>query len=190
MNSEQYKYDAFISYRHLPEDKAAAVYLQQLLERHKRKDGKHLRIFRDQSELPTSGDLGSDIQDALAQSRFLIVIASPSYRESKWCMAELNYFRSLHVNSNHRILPLLLVGEPAESFPEVLRWEMEEVVSTDGSKHLERQEVEPLGADIRAVSIRKQRKRLKTEYLRIAAPILGCGFDDLYQRAQRKWNIL
>lgn len=186
MNSKHYRYDAFISYRHLPEDMAAAVCLQQLLERHKGKDGKHLRVFRDQSELPTSGDLGGDIQEALEQSRYFIVIASPSYQESKWCMAELNHFRAIHGNTNDCILPLLLSGEPADVFPEVLRWENQPVTDPDGALRLVRQEVEPLGADIRAESIQKQRKRLKTEYLRIAAPILGCGFDDLYQRAQRQ----
>lgn len=186
MKEKVYQYDAFISYRHLPADKAAAERLQQLLERHKGSDGKPLRIFRDQSELPTSGDLGSDIRKAVEESRFLVVIASPSYRESKWCMAELDYFRSLHGNTNKNILPLLVEGEPEEAFPECLRWENRSVTDSDGSIRILREEVEPLGADIRAEALSKQLKLLKTEYLRIAAPILGCGFDDLYQRAQRQ----
>ena len=117
----QYLYDAFISYRHNPADKALAIKLQTLLEQHKGSDGKPLRMFRDQSELPTSGDLGQDITEALEQSRFLIVVCSPSYQESKWCMRELTYFRELHGNTNQNILPILTKGEPREVMPDFPR---------------------------------------------------------------------
>lgn len=178
----QYLYDAFISYRHNPADKALAIKLQTLLEQHKGSDGKPLRMFRDQSELPTSGDLGQDITEALEQSRFLIVVCSPSYQESKWCMRELTYFRELHGNTNQNILPILIKGEPREVMPDVLFWDEE--VGPDGQ--IRRTEVEPLCADVRGESLSKQLKLLKTEYMRLAAPILDCGFDDLYQRAQRR----
>ncbi len=186
MEQQEYLYDAFLSYRHLPADKAIAIRLQQLLERHKKPDGTPLRIFRDQSELPTSEDLGSDIRRAVEQSRYLIVIASPSYQQSKWCMAELQYFRSLHSNTNRHILMVLVAGEPETAFPEVLRWKPVEVPDADGSVEILYEEVEPLGADVRGDAIPKQKKLLRTEYLRIAAPLLGCSFDDLYQRANRR----
>lgn len=186
VQTDNFRYDAFISYRHNPADKAAAVRLQQLLERHKHSDGTPLRIFRDQSELPTSSDLGADIYHALEQSRFLIVVGSPEYGQSKWCMAELEHFRNLQGDTNKNILPLLVSGEPDQAFPELLHWETRQVTLPDGTVQLVRQEVEPLGADIRADSVQKQRKLLQTEYLRIAAPILGCRFDDLYQRSQRR----
>ena len=88
-------------------------------------------------------------------------------------------------NSNNRILPLLINGEPDEVFPEQIRWENRRTIGKDGKETLLRVEVEPLGADIRGESLKKQLHRLKTEYYRIAAPILGCRFDDLYRRAQR-----
>jgi len=182
-------YDAFISYRHQSREMKAAVRLQQLLERYKMKESgcvRRLHIFRDQSELPTSGDLGGDIRTALEQSRFLIVICSPTYRESKWCMEEVIYFRSLHGQTNQNILPLLVEGEPEEAFPDLLCWEVQRGFDANNREIAVQVEVEPLGADIRAEGERQMLRLLRTEYLRIAAPILGCGFDDLYRRDQRR----
>lgn len=185
-------YDAFISYRHLPEDKIVAIKLQNYLESLKIKDIKtgkkrHLRIFRDQSELFTSNDLGTNIRAALECSDFLIILYSLTTKESKWCMEELNYFRSLHANTNCKILPLIIEGEPDEVFPEVLRREERRVTTENGESRVIQVEVEPLGADIRESSLSlKLRKLKKTEYMRIAAPVIGCGFDELYRRNFRR----
>ena len=152
-NITDYHYDAFISYRHLPKDMAVADKLQKLLEKHKivikgehSTEKRKLRIFRDQTELPTSGDLGEDIRQALAQSRYLILICSPNLKESRWCMEEVNYFKQIWGNSNNRILPLLIDGEPDEVFPEQIRWENRRTIGKDGKETLLRVEVEPLGA--------------------------------------------
>ena len=64
-------YDAFISYRHLPLDEAVAGRLQELLERYRppkgigKKNTRIERIFLDKTELPTSGDLGNSLREAL-----------------------------------------------------------------------------------------------------------------------------
>lgn len=184
--SANYDYDAFISYRHLQKDKKVAVRLQQLLERRRWKKGQRLRIFRDQSELPSSSDLGADIRKALERSRYLIVICSSAYSESKWCMEELNYFRKLHGETNLRILAVLVEGEPQESFPEQLMWENRQGTAEDGTAINMKVEIEPLGADVRAKNDYQMLRLLKREYLRIVAPILGCGFDELYRRSQRR----
>ena len=162
--ANEYLYDAFISYRHNPLDMSVALRLQQLLERRKGSDDKYLRVFRDQSELPTSGDLGQDIRTALEHSRYLIVICTPAYRESKWCMAELQYFRELHGHTNHHILPLLAEGEPMEAFPELLLWELRGATDSAGKHVTVRTEVEPLGADIRSSGRNGWKKKLQTEY--------------------------
>lgn len=182
----EYLYDAFISYRHLPVDMEIAEKLQTLLENHKKKDGKKLTVFRDKSDLPTSGDLGSDIRTALAQSRFLILVCSPEYQQSKWCMEELRYFRELHGNANTHILPILVEGEPADSFPALLRYEDRQVTDAYGTPSVVQVAVEPLGADVRAESSAERKRLLRKEYLRLAAPMLGVTYDQLYQRAQRK----
>ncbi|MBR0172313.1 MAG: hypothetical protein IJQ21_05935, partial [Lachnospiraceae bacterium] len=61
---QQYKYDAFISYRHTEPDRTIAVKLQEMLEKYKvpkelaaRIGDKKLHFFRDEDELPTSSNL-------------------------------------------------------------------------------------------------------------------------------------
>lgn len=181
------KYDAFISYRHLPNDKAVATRLQSLLENSglcKRKEP--LRIFRDQSELQSSNDLGREIKDALLQSRYLIVVCSELTKYSKWCMEEIRLFKEAHHGSTQNILTLLISGESGAVLPEELLFEELSVQESEEGETVQKVKVGPLSADVRADSLKKSLKKLKVEFLRIAAPILGCGFDDLYQRRQRR----
>ena len=82
-------YSAFISYRHLPKDAAAAKAVQKALEtyripreiRKKMGVSKLKRCFRDQDELPLADDLGSSIKKALTESEWLIVICTPDRRQ-------------------------------------------------------------------------------------------------------------
>ena len=186
-----YKYKAFISYRHLEPDMQAAEKLQKLLEAYKPpknlgKTKENWRIFRDVSELQSSSDLSEDIVNAIENSEFLIVICSPKYTESKWCMQELTRFRELHDNTNKNIITLLVSGEPHESFPEELTYTEMTTTNENGEEVKVKVEVEPLAANIKAESLKESMKKLNTEYLRIAAPLLGCDFNDLYQRERRR----
>ena len=186
-NGQNYLYDAFISYRHMPLDKAVAERLQVLLESFRLpKNTKKLRIFRDQSELTTSNDLGGEIRKALLRSRYLIVVCSEHTKESAWCMEEIRLFKEACQGSTRRILTLVISGEPSQVLPDSLRWEERPVSSGTGRAILQREALEPLCADIRASTRRKSLRRLKVEFLRIAAPILECGFDELFQRRQRR----
>lgn len=193
-----YTYDAFISYRHLPLDGAAAEKLQKLLEQYRPPKGiqigggrKHLRLFRDTTELPTSGSLDTALQRALLDSEYLIVVLSEETIHSKWCMAEIETFKEAHGGSISHILPLLVSGEPADIIPAQLRSATVAVQKADGSVVYEKDRVvEPLCADIRAESQDAALKKLKTEFLRLAAPLLGCGYDDLYRRHARRQRQL
>ncbi|MCM1174679.1 MAG: TIR domain-containing protein [Blautia sp.] len=185
--AKKYRYDAFISYRHMPLDKAVASRLQALLENSRLwKRREPLHIFRDQSELLTSSDLGHDIKEALLQSRYLITVCSEQTKESRWCMEEIRLFKEAHQGSTANILTLLVSGEPDKVFPDDLLFEERPVELPTGEKGFRKEKVEPLSADVRAQTMKKSLKKLKVESLRIAAPILGCRFDDLYQRRQRR----
>ncbi len=180
---EQYSYKAFISYRHQSPDQDIARKLHTQIETYaipgalKKSLGisRMGRVFRDQDELPLSVDLGDDIHHALENSEWLICVCSPRYLQSRWCMEELDYFISL--GRRDRILTILAEGEPADSFPEQLRFREE-----DGR----RVEVEPLAADVRGATVEESLKKLKEEKLRILAPMLGVNFDDLKQRARQR----
>lgn len=220
-----YKYKAFISYRHRPLDQKVAVELQKLLETYKppknlkkrlKADGgvaggtvsgaasgaasgtlqqsakvsknKHLawRIFRDESELPTNSSLGKSIEEALENSEFLICICSEEYRESKWCNAEIDYFKKLHNNTTENIITLTVHGNPEEIFPPQLL--VTEETWTDRSGQVFKREVpiEPLSANISSDSEKKAFNKLKKEYIRIVAPMLHVDYNNLVQREVKR----
>ena len=175
-----YTYSAFISYRHLPTDTAAAKAVQRALETYhipadvQKKIGKKKlnRCFRDQDEMPLANDLGSSIEKALQDSEWLIVICTPDLLQSNWCLREMDYF--IELGRKDKIIPVLVTGEPSESFPlQIVTRETE-----DGKE----EEIEPLAADLRG----NLRKQLRTEKLRIIARMLGLNFNDLKKRERER----
>ena len=175
---KEFKYDAFISYRHSELDKFVAEHLHKSLETYnlpkevrkknnlKRRAFK--RVFRDQEELPLTSNLEDPIIEALKNSKYLIVICSPRLKESLWCKKEIETFKSLRGRKN--IFCVLIEGEPKDSFPN-------EVLIDEKGKL-----VEPLAADIRGKNKRKVLKKLKEEKLRLIAPMYNLDYDDLRQR--------
>lgn len=174
------RYDAFISYRHSDLDMFVAKKVHKGLETFKvprsvkKKTGKKKikRVFRDQEELPIGSDLGNNITSALAESEYLLVICSPRTPESYWVQTEIATFIQMH--GREHVLAILVEGKPNESFPQQL------LVDEYGRA------VEPLAADVRGKSKKKVKKKLQTEIMRLAAPILGCTYDDLRQRHKER----
>ncbi|WP_276981406.1 toll/interleukin-1 receptor domain-containing protein [Johnsonella ignava] len=124
IKKKEYKYDAFISYRHLDPDVDIAQKLHKLLETFKmpkelskRIDWKS-RSFIDREEL-TTGDLSSAIIEGLNNSRHLIVICSKRTKFSPWCIKEIETFRKIH--GDDKVLALLVEGEPDEAFPDPVK---------------------------------------------------------------------
>ena len=207
-NETNYKYDAFISYRHVEPDQSIAKQIHQMIETFKPpkefyKNGKKptFRVFRDREEL-AARDLSASIKEALATSRYLIVICSKRTPLSEWCQKEVKIFKSLY--GGERIIPVLIEGEPDEAFPQALK---EIKNKDDESLH------DILAADIRPDEVLRKdfagyeqlqnRNRqklkdltkqslniLKTEKYRIMATILGCSFGDLKQRDKERKNRL
>ena len=194
-DTKEYKYDAFISYRHAELDQFVAENLHKLLETFKvpriaadsikkQKKNKINRVFRDRDELPLASSLSENIQNALENSEFLIVICSPRTPESLWVQKEIKTFISMH--GRDKVLAVLIEGEPEQSFPRELRFETVEKVLEDGTKCTAEQEVEPLAADVRGKNKKEVYKNLKAELLRLTAPLLGCSYDDLKQRHRER----
>lgn len=192
MPEREYLYDAFISYRHNERDKAIAKALQKKMESYMppkalRGEGfKKWRVFRDETELYTSEDLNSKIKEALEKSRYLIVICSEETKKSPWCIKEIQYFKELHEGKNDRIITVLAEGEPDEVFPKELLSEIEIITDESGNSIRTEKRVEPMAANLVASDRRKTVKRLNKEFLRIATPMLGCTYDQLYNRTQRR----
>ncbi|MCC7346600.1 MAG: tetratricopeptide repeat protein [Variibacter sp.] len=105
-------YDAFISYSHAL-DKPVAAALQTVIQRlgkpwYRRRA---LRVFRDDTSLAATPELWPSIEQALADSRYLIVLASPELAASHWCGREVAYW--LAHKSPGTLLVALTAGELA-----------------------------------------------------------------------------
>ena len=190
MEEKNFRYDAFISYRHCELDKFVAENLHKILESYdlpksiKKKlniEGKTFnRVFRDQEELPLSSNLEDPIIDALESSKYLIVICSPRLKDSLWCKKEIKTFKKLRGRKN--IFCVLIEGEPSDSFPEEVLYDEEKVTTKDGKTKTERIMVEPLAADVRGKNNKEVLKKIKEEKLRLIAPMFNLNYDDLKQR--------
>lgn len=180
-------YNAFISYRHHPDDIRVAKEVHQALERFKipkaiRKKANFkgpMRLFRDKEELPITSNLNDDIGDALRNADFLIVICSVHTKESIWVQREIELFLKSH-DRNH-VLTVLASGEPYDVIPEILLYnDVVDPVTGEVTREL----VEPLSCDWRI----GRRKAKREELPRLAAPLLGCAYDELRQR-QRQYRM-
>ena len=153
-------------------------------------------VFRDQDELPTSGDLSMNIQNALEHSEFLIVICTPETRKSQWVLQEISYFLKHH--DRDHVLAVLADGTPEESFPpqltaarhpgaDFLTGEnlFSENPDMDHPEDSLSETIEPLAANIAADTERRRSRLFRTESLRILAALIGCSYDELYRREQR-----
>lgn len=195
MSQKIFKYDAFISYRHAELDSFVAELLHKQLESFKvpkiankeiKETGKQgiKRVFRDKDELPLAGNLSAPITEALKESEFLIVICSPRTIESMWVQKEIETF--LEYRDASHILAVLIEGEPQEAFPPQICTMKKEVIGKDGTISYEEIPVEPLAADVRGETKKEIKAKLKQEMLRIAAPMLGCEYDDLKNRHRER----
>lgn len=206
MKKDKLRYDAFISYRHAEPDSFVAETLHRQLESFKLPKNvarlkaaqtgdenptedkvdvsvnktKIERVFRDKEELPLVTNLADPITEALENSEYLIVICSPRLPESMWCRKEIETFVGMH--DREHVLAVLVEGEPDTSFPEELLYREVEETQPDGNVIKKRMSVEPLAADVRGADRKEMRRKIKSELLRLVAPMFDCNYDDLKQR--------
>ncbi len=155
-------YWAFLSYRHKDntvQDRDWATWLQNQIEHYEvpadligtlNQWGDEIPeriypIFRDEQSLAAKADLGAAIQDALNQSRYLVVLCSPRAVESSYVAQEIRHFKA--DGKKDRIIAAIVAGEPGdpeqECFPVPLRHPF-----VDGEIDASVRE-EPIAADFR-----------------------------------------
>ena len=180
-------YNAFISYRHAPEDIKVAETVQRELEHFhipykiRKKTGmkRIQQIFRDKDELPITSNLTDTISNALLHSDYLIVICSTNTKESIWVQREIEFFLRNH--TRQQILTVLVNGEPQDVIPEILTYEETPVMDYQGRMQMVRTPLEPLSCDYR-MSFRKAKK---VELPRLASALIGCSYDELMNRRRQ-----
>ena len=191
-------YRAFISYSH--SDKNIARWLHNALEHYhlpKKLVGKNTSlgpvpkkltpIFRDQDELPASGNLGAELGQALAHSLFLIVICSPASARSKWVNEEVRQFKIIH--GADKVLALIVDGVPnaspedsaKECFAPALKFE----VTANGK-------VSNIPSEAIAADLRKEADGKRLAKLKLVSGLTALRLDDLVQReaARRIRNMI
>lgn len=178
------EYVAFISYRHRPLDRKTAVRIQKSVENYtvpkglRRSPGEKKlgRVFRDEDELPISSNLSDSITYALDRARFLIVVCTPELPLSRWCEEEIRYFIRTH--DRDHVIAVLADGTPETSFSPLMLHTFEEEANPLAS-------VEPLAANVAAGNGKIDDRKYRKEIYRIYAALIGCRFDELWQRAKR-----
>ena len=212
MTEKIYKYVAFISYRHIQPDFEIASQIHKAIENFKvpkelDPHGKYkdMRVFRDREELTTK-DLSESLDEALRESEYLIIICSRRTPDSPWCTREVEEFKKYHEDS--KIIPILIEGEPYESFNEELQNLKSVFIDDKGEEQV--RDLELLAADLRPDEVKKldfvgyeylekndkvkfeslRKESLKilkqSEIYRIMATILGVNFGDLKQRHKER----
>ena len=177
-------YNAFISYKHAPEDNKVADAVHRGLEHFhipgkiRKKTGmkKINRIFRDKAELPITNDLSDTISDALENSDYLIVLCSTNTKESAWVPREIECFLKNHTKRD--VFTVLVNGEPQDVIPEVLQYDERVETDADGNERTVSIPIEPLSCDYRL----SKSKAKKEELPRLASGIIGCAYDELMNR--------
>lgn len=105
-----YLYDAFISYSHAVDNKLAPslqTALHKLAKPWYKKRALH--VFRDQTDLSATPHLWGNIENALRDSKYLVLMASPEAASSKWIKKEIEFW--LKNKSKENILIALTEGE-------------------------------------------------------------------------------
>lgn len=169
------EYCAFISYKR--EDEKWAKWLQDKLEHYcfptnlnGRTDlPKNIRpTFRDVTDL-TPGLLAEEIDKALRNSEWLIVICSPRSAKSSWVCKEAQTFIDLG-RADH-IIPFVIEGYPFSKNP-VIECYPEALLKLRGSKELLATNINDIGRDAAMV--------------KVVARMFGLKFDSLWQRYERE----
>jgi hypothetical protein len=189
---QSFVYDAFISYRHVDRDIQWAEWLVDSLEQYRipkalQKRGlskRLLKVFRDENEFSASADINDQVKEALAASRFLIVICSAFTPRSRWVRREIEIFNEL--GRGDQVLALLTEGEPHDSFPSHMLERYRQAIRPDGTVDTLKEGTEPLAADVRPRPGVSDARRKRLALLRLVAPILGVNFDDLQQRERER----
>lgn len=170
------KYIAFLSYKRVEPDRVLAERLHKAIETYRlpaalRARGARLgRVFRDHDELRAEHSLGQALNDALRESKFLIVLCSMASRSSSWVQHEVESFSA--TAGHGRVVPVLVQGEPAEVLPAAL-------IERCGPQDL------PLAIDLRSPSSHGG-AQFRDELLRLIARLCECSFDDLRRRDHQR----
>lgn len=175
------KYDAFVSYSHAGEEEIAQR-LQEGVERFAKPwyRTRSMRLFLDKNSLTASPGLWSSIEEALAESRWLILIASKHAGRSPWVEREIRWW--LENRSAKTLIIVVADGQlvwdrdrndfdpdASNALPPVLQGALDE---------------EPLWVPI--VGAKLSDEELRSAIIDVAAPLKGIPKERLVAAAEQE----
>ena len=124
-------------------------------------------------------------KEALKRCRRLIMVCTPATRDSRAVLERLLYFEE--IRATEAIIPVLAEGEPADAFPPFfIREKRVRHILPDMSVEERTETVEPVAADLRGETPRRQKELLRYETIRIVATLLELAPDMLVRRHEAR----
>ncbi|GAA4474298.1 TIR domain-containing protein [Phytohabitans houttuyneae] len=175
-----FRYDAFISYSHAADDLLAPAIHRALHQiARPRYRIRALRVYRDKTTLEITASLWPTIERALADSRYLILLASPDAAASPWVTKEVQWWL------DHRSIDTLLIAVTDGQFAwdaagGDFDWDATTALPTILAGRFPH---EPLCADFRFArttdQLSQRHGHFRTEAVRLASAVHGRPMDDL-----------
>ena len=135
------------------------------------------RILVDAGEEP----FDENRKAVLEHSRYLIVMCSPDTKDNPAIDDRLSYYRK--IRQGEHIIAVIVRGEPADSFPEgFIEKKKVQHILPDMTVSERIETIEPIAADLRANTPKRQKQLLRYETVRITASVLEMHPDLLEQR--------
>ncbi|XP_028773832.1 TMV resistance protein N-like [Neltuma alba] len=120
-STKRRKYHVFLSFRGEDTRKNFSDHLYAALKR------KGLKTFRDEEELERGESINPSLVQAIEESRSAIVVLSPNYASSTWCLDELQKILQLKEKTSFQVFPIFYGVDPSDvrkqkgSFAEAFR---------------------------------------------------------------------
>ncbi|XP_008237436.1 PREDICTED: TMV resistance protein N-like [Prunus mume] len=103
----QWNYDVFLSFRGVDTRNSFLSHLYHELQH------RGIKTFKDDPKLERGTTISSDLFNAIQESRLAIVVLSPNYASSSWCLDELTKILQC-MKSNGTVLPVFFNVDPTD----------------------------------------------------------------------------
>ncbi|XP_057744471.1 disease resistance protein RPV1-like [Arachis stenosperma] len=105
---QQRPYDVFLSFRGKDTRSNFMSHLHASLE------NASIYVFKDDDEEARGENISLSLLKAIGESRISIIILSPNYADSKWCLQELEDIMRCYNNQTQKVLPVFHHVDPSE----------------------------------------------------------------------------
>ncbi|KAI9073093.1 hypothetical protein K1719_044941 [Acacia pycnantha] len=107
-STKRWKYHVFLSFRGEDTRTSFTDHLYAALKR------KGLKTFRDEEDLEKGQSIKPNLDEAIEESRSVIVVLSPNYASSTWCLDELQKILDLEKESSLQVFPIFYGVDPSD----------------------------------------------------------------------------